>query len=688
MSFLDILIAADDSLAHGRPEEDASIRFILTEAALDGSYRTLRDAMHRGQIDARTDQDILNAAVNVIGHDRASRRMGERDKEARYGFLAEFVGVTVGDKPKDNASPAGQRWTARMSGMLSACFGTYLHAHDHVAGELLKMGAPVYAVYQAPRSTPFMAPVPGEENDPPKPEPVWNAVSGARLFTAEKADTVTILARAIAIRSRWTADMVAQDKTDLQPVATIRVGNEEASVTAAGYALVLGDPVALRKVLAGVDKTNERIQRQLGEAIEMAIKFGLLDFGPDEVLQCVTALLAAGAQLKNPAQFLGRRITLVDIPALANDPLATPAQVKEIQEAVETTTISLPAAVLHAPNTKDVAQAIRALHAVGWDTNIPVRTMQGLDAQNVPGKTVAHLAAFRGNVEILAALEYAQTDLKRPDENGFTPLRYAQAGALTRGQLLSVDVARMIEPTYVPRATDSTSDADRAAGHLERLAEEEASMEARASQASADRDAPAAQARGSRPAPHSPASGTGPGTEARSDLGTRSGIATPADETASISEQLSGAAPVSGYGARSDSGTSSTSNTASTRRGPAPAPQSAPDLDDLDAANAAALVAGNEERDSYGFEGFGDDTLPPPDLFAPETDPSTKPGAGAAGARGTGSGTGSVAPIAVRPPAVKRSMSGFDLLRAGQAARNAVPPPVNTPSAPASHPRP
>ncbi|MGJ7523263.1 hypothetical protein ACSFA0_22465 [Variovorax sp. LT1P1] len=435
MSFIEDLIESDDTLTHADPAVDSTLRDLLRQAAAEGSVRLLRRAIQRGQINRSTDSSIVTAAVGVLGSDRQVNRLLPKERELRAAFVGEWVDAVAGPKPTDQRMFGA--WQARVGPLLDACFTSYLNGHDHVAGVLLQLGVAVDGHFQV--------------------EPVgsdgWSELAGARLATQEKASTVTTFGRAIAVRSRWLTDIAARTPGQVPVVATVRVGIKEAEVSALTYALVLGDVKALRALIAGLDVTAPSVRAQMGEAIEQAGVLGLLDFGPDEVLHGVATLLAAGAVLADPDAFMTRAVTMIDVPCLANDPLATREQAVEVQEAVRTATIHWPAALLHSPYAKDLLPAFKSLHQAGWNPNVPVRVLaQGATAEGERDcRTVAHLAAFRGDTSIVAALRFLGCDFSKDDGRGQAPISYAVAGAAFRREAVGAELGRMLDPAFVPR---------------------------------------------------------------------------------------------------------------------------------------------------------------------------------------------------------------------------------------------
>lgn len=439
-SFYDDLLTSDDLLANADPRTDKVVLDVLMQSAADGSVRTLRQAIERGQINRETDQNLVDAVVHVIGNDREANRLTPKEREKRAIFVAEWVNAVAGPRPdqKNDPSVALEAWNCRTGSMLNACFSKYMHSHDHVASELIKMGVPTNGKFESEKP----------DRDAMTP------LAGARLATFQEASSVTVLARAIETRSRLVQNIIAADAQALPIVARVKVGNQSQEVNAAGYALVLGDAKVLRDVVRGLSSRLNLldVQQKMGQAIAQAESLGLLDFGPDEVLHGVVGLIAAGAELKNPLAFFSRTITLVDMPGLANDSLATPAQAKDVQDAVRTSTCTLPSAMLHAPDSNAVCGAISALSKMGWDVNqLVCPASNGLSASNDQAKdlrTCAHVAAFRGDAQVVNALQNLGSDFNRDDGAGRKPIDYARFGARSRGESLDIDFARMMDPKY------------------------------------------------------------------------------------------------------------------------------------------------------------------------------------------------------------------------------------------------
>ena len=443
-SFFDDLIASDETLANADASTDATVRELIAQAAKDGSIKTLRLAIERGQVNTTTDQAIVDAAVNVIGNDRTANRLTNKEMDRRISFVNEWVDAVAGPRPAKDPE-ALEKWNQRTGSMLGACFSAYMSGHDHVAGELIQMGVPSNGKFQKAEKG------------------AMTEISGARLNTSEETASVTVMALAINNRSRWLKDLVAKDPEGLPVVATVKVGDKTQEVNAAGYALVLGDTKSLRAIIAGLSKhmisQREAIQEKLGTAIDHAEKLGLLDFGPDEVVHGVAMLLAAGAKVKNPAAFLARTITMVEIPGLANDPLATKEQAKEVADAVKARTYTLASAMLHAPNPADVIGALKAMTQMGWDTNQPVQPSSSLDGALAKKTTCAHLAALNSHEDVVSTLKFLGCDMKREDDKGNKPIDYARAGSLSRGVSFDLDFARIFDAGYMPRPGDKISSA-------------------------------------------------------------------------------------------------------------------------------------------------------------------------------------------------------------------------------------
>lgn len=443
-SFYDDLIASDETLANADAGTDLTIKSMIAQAAKDGSVKTLRMAIDRGQVNFSTDQDIVNAAVNVIGNDRSANRMNNKEMERRVSFIGEWVDAVAGPRPAEG-TPSMDAWNKRTGSMLGACFNSYMNGHDHVAGELIKMGVPSNGKFESSQNS------------------ETTELSGARLKTSEKTASVTVLGKAINNRSRWVKDMIANDPDGLPVVATVSVGGKSQDLNAAGYALALGDTKCLREIISGLSKHKLKdsvgIQEKMGAAIDHAEKLGLLEFGPDEVVHGVAMLLAAGAKVKNPAGFLAKTITIVEIPGLANDPLATKEQAKEVAEAVKARTFTLPSAMLYAPNPDDVNGAIKAMVQMGWNVNQPVQPSSSLDEAGAKKLTCAHLAAFNAEPSVVSTLKFLGADMGLDDGQGSKPIDYARFGSLAKGRSFDLDFARTFDAAYMPRSIDVFPDA-------------------------------------------------------------------------------------------------------------------------------------------------------------------------------------------------------------------------------------
>ena len=431
-TFLDDLIAADTSLAQGDPKTDATLRAILKRAAESGSIDTLHEAIERGQIGRDTNQAIVNAAAEIIGHDRGTKRMPTREMDKRRAFVGEWVQAVAGPKPQEGE--ALKTWNARVGGMLGACFSTYLHANDHVAGELLKMGAPVLDRFQQPAGQ------------------AWAPVPGLRLGIEENTESVTVLARAISARSRWVGQMVAQTPTELPTVATLRVHGQEHPVNAVGYAMAYSDMTCLRAALQNLRLHEPAVQAGLAQTLDLALNVGWLDHGPDEALHAMTALLAAGAKPSNPKAFFERAITLVDAPTLGGDLQANPVE--------RTSRCTLASAILHSPNVQETVGALRALKGLGWDPNQPIfPSTGGLPANGPQQAYPIHLAAQRGQFDVASALAFIGANVKALDGKGGSAIDHARFGSFVRGESLNLDFARLFDGQYMPSPKDKYPDA-------------------------------------------------------------------------------------------------------------------------------------------------------------------------------------------------------------------------------------
>lgn len=215
-------------------------------------------------------------------------------------------------------------------------------------------------------------------------------------------------------------------------------------VNAAAYAIAIAEPKQLDRVLAGLAQSKlpqDAVQAGLGESLSQVLRLRLHDFGADEVHHGIVKLLAAGARVDDVVSFSKTPVIVTDSPCLKF--FDAEGRVIDGEKAIDGEVhsklqrVTLPVALLSAPNSRQVAQVLTVLNFAGWNPDFPVTLpMDGSDGK----ATIAHFAALKGNEQIIAALQAAGADFEAVDAMGRKPVVYALAG-------LNPQSAELIDPT-------------------------------------------------------------------------------------------------------------------------------------------------------------------------------------------------------------------------------------------------
>lgn len=416
MNFLDDLIEQDETLAGADASVDPTVKAIIESAAKSGNVSALKNAIDRGQVNQNTSFEIV---VNVT--EMAGKWQGEFS-EKELAKRLEFVGTWVAATTPSDPGPRQER----LNTLLQACYVSEdpdrrLRMSDSVAKILVEYGADPLAKSSLPLNGPM---------------------AGARFGLTQT--NMTLIAHAMYNGSDATSSFLLNHKASMPFVATVERDGISHDLTAAGYALALGDIKQMRAVLSSVDKSSDTVRVQMTEAIQSARELHLTDFGPDEVHHGIAALLAAGAKIpsKDAAQSIADTpVIIIGSPSMKFFNKSgeiidgeTPIQDDQILQRV-----GFAASMLNAKNPKDVKGALEALFNAGWDVNsVANQPINGMAGQ----ATIAHYAASRGDIEILSALRKLGADFQALDAQGRNPATYAEHG-------LNPQSAKFIDPLHV-----------------------------------------------------------------------------------------------------------------------------------------------------------------------------------------------------------------------------------------------
>lgn len=301
----------------------------------------------------------------------------------------------------------------------------------------------------------------------PKTPPGHQALAFARLGLSQVVGTT--LSTAIYAKSSVSGAMVAAlagklGEKGLPTVAILALNTSEnekpfaIDVNPLAFAIAIGETSQVNAILTGLPHEalgSQATQTSLAKAIVQVKSLGLHFFGPDEVHHGIAKILSfivdplkafADAEPSFAHEFVNASVIAVESPSLkyfdAEGVIIDGEKSLSNEDVSKAKRISMAMAILSTPEPSTVVGALTAFKQMGWKPNEACSF--ALDGAT-GGATIAHFAAMRGDLDILASLRAIGCDLKVKDAMGRSPAAYAFA-SISENNARNFQVASFIDP--------------------------------------------------------------------------------------------------------------------------------------------------------------------------------------------------------------------------------------------------